>query len=336
MKRHFLVVSAVLSASALVVASPEASADPPVRVGIAYDESGLGDFSFNDWIHQGAVAASDDFGVKLRELSQVKRNGQVLEGAVVLERLARGNRDLVIGNFTFEQAAFEVAARYPDTHFLILPNPRTQTPPNLKTVDFALNEGGFLAGVAAALTTSTGHVGFIGGAGIDAVLDALAGFEAGVSHIDPGIQISVEYVGSFGDPARAYELATQMYADGADVIWSVAGSGDIGVIEAARDASTGASGHNWAMGTDGEHTQLVSEDARPFVLLSIIGRLDVVVFDVIAAEVNGTFVGGNERYDLARNGLDYLPTEGAADIVPVLDSIRDLIVDGSIIVPTAP
>ena len=127
-----------------------------------------------------------------------------------------------------------------------------------------------------------------------------------------------------------------MYAGGADVIWSIAGLSDVGVADAARDTG-GTPGDVWAMATDVDLIEVVAEDVRPFVLMSVIGRVDVVVSDVIAAQVDGTFVGGIDYYDLARNGLDYLPTEGALDdVIPVLETVRQLIIDGSIVVPTAP
>lgn len=111
---------------------------------------------------------------------------------------------------------------------------------------------------------------------------------------------------------------------------------DVGVADAARDAAVGAPGDIWAMATDVDLIEVVAEDVRPFVLMSVISRVDVVVSDVIAAQVNGTFVGGEDYDDLSRNGLDYLPTEGVLDdIIPVLETIRQLIIDGSIVVPTA-
>lgn len=338
MKRTTGIALITALACVLALAVPGASAAKRATIGLAYDELGLGDFGFNDGIQRGALEAQEQFGIKIKELAQIGPSGKVLEPGAVLHKLAKRNTDLVIGDFMFEGAAPLIAAEYPDTNFVIVAGSPGQTPSNLKTIQFALHEGGFLAGAAAALKTRTNQIGFIGGGDfVEPVLDALAGFEAGVHHIAPTADISVEFLGSFRDPALAYQVATAMYAQGIDVIWTVSGQSDPGVAEAARDSATSGGPRPWAIGTDGDLYQVVPEDARSFVLMSIVSRVDVVVFEAIASQVDGTFNGGSDFYDLARNGLDYATTGGFVDdIVPVLEDLRERIIDGTIVVPTAP
>ncbi len=56
-----------------------------------------------------------------------------------------------------------------------------------------MHEAAFLAGAAAALTTKTGIVGYVGGFQLDSTEQFRAGYEAGVHEIDPSIEILAEY-----------------------------------------------------------------------------------------------------------------------------------------------
>jgi len=69
----------------------------------------------------------------------------------------------------------------------------------------------------------------------------------------------------------------------------------------------------------------------------MIKRVDVVTYDVIAAQALGTFSGGNERWDLGRDGVDYATSGGFVDpYLPTLEAIRQEIIGGGIVVPTVP
>ena len=75
--------------------------------------------------------------------------------------------------------------------------------PNVTTQQWADEQAGFLAGVAAATTTETGTVGFLGAdpTGGDQE-DYRAGFEAGVESIDPDIAILAVYLAGLRVPAE--------------------------------------------------------------------------------------------------------------------------------------
>ena len=76
-------------------------------------------------------------------------------------------------------------------------------------MQFADNQSSYLAGVAAALKSQTGTIGFIGGVDDGFIWPFHAGYEAGARSVDPDIEMLYEYLGElpdltgFGDPARA-------------------------------------------------------------------------------------------------------------------------------------
>ena len=116
--------------------------------------------------------------------------------------------------------------------------------PGSPSLMFAEHEGAFLVGAAAALTSRTGTIGFVGGFQIAAVERFRAGFEAGARAVNPSIEILATYLALDeqrllrDDLARA--AATDMYARGADVVFHAAGDAGYGVFAAARAASTPA------------------------------------------------------------------------------------------------
>jgi basic membrane protein A and related proteins len=69
----------------------------------------------------------------------------------------------------------------------------------------------------------------------------------------------------------------------------------------------------------------------------VLKRVDVAVFDTIAAFHRNQFRAGLQRFDLASGGVDITSTGGALDpLAGELQSVRDQIVRGEITVPVKP
>lgn len=86
--------------------------------------------------------------------------------------------------------------------------------PNVASVTFREQEAAFLAGMVAAMTSDTGHIGFIGGMETPPVVRVLTGHTAGIATVDPEIELDHAFVGSFRDPAKAKVLAEGMFDAG--------------------------------------------------------------------------------------------------------------------------
>jgi basic membrane protein A len=331
-------VLALTVALVMVAAALPVGAAPPTKVSAAYDAAGLGDLSFNDLVHEGAVQAENDFGIKLFEMEQVKRNGMLIDQETMLTRLAKRS-DLVIAvGFTYGGAAELAAASNPDTNFAIIDWAPAEPLLNLLGTTTAANEGSFLVGAAAALKleSTAGQFGFIGGADFPVILEFEAGFVAGIDYIDPTASVTVDFSG-FNDPERAYEIATDMYESGIEVIYQAAGGSAIGVFDAALDYTEESGEHVWVIGVDTDQYRQVADDIKPHILTSMIKRIDVITYDIIKSQALGTFTGGHEHWDLSRNGVDYATSGGFIDdYVPTLEVIKQDIIDEDISVPTIP
>ena len=86
---------------------------------------------------------------------------------------------------------------------------------------------------------------------------------------------------------------------------------------------------------------LINEDRTPqhqvLVNQSMIKRVDVAVYNIIEAVVNGTFTGGVTVFDLSVDGVGYSTTGGYIDdIVDELEAYKAQIISGEITVPATP
>ena len=326
-------------------APAEAPAEPPppppsgaedITAALVFDIGGRGDQSFNDSAAAGLDRAAAQLGVNTTEASPNPDGSNRAE----LLQLSADGADLVIGvGFLFGESITEVAANNPDTYFGIIDSAPDGTD-NLAGLVFAEHEGSFLVGAAAALKSTTGTVGFIGGVDIDLIRRFHAGFAAGVHTVDPDIRILDAYITEPPDfdgwfqPAEAKIIAQSMYEAGADVIYHAAGGSGAGLFEAAKEYSESTGTHVWAIGVDSDQYNTSSEEVRPYILTSMLKRVDVAVYNTIEAVANGDFTGGTTVFNLAVDGVGYSTTGGFVDdIVDELERFKEAIVGGTIVVP---
>ncbi len=314
----------------------DAMAAGDCAVGVVYDITGRGDRSFNDAAGAGLDQAVAELGVTGSE-STPTGDGDRSER---VQGLVDEGNGLVLGvGFLFGDAITEAAANNPDTTFAIVDS--VVDAPNVASLVFAEEQGSFLVGAAAALKTQTGTIGFIGGVENDLIQKFEAGYAAGAQAVNPDIEILVNYISQppdfsgFSDPARGKEIAASQYEAGADIIYSAAGGSGLGAFEAAAEA--GEPGDVWAIGVDSDQYNLVSEELQPYILTSMLKKVDVATFETIKVFCEGGEAGGVQVFDLSVDGVGYSTTGGFVDdIAADLDAYKEQIVSGEIEVPTAP
>ena len=317
----------------------QAPAGEPIRIGLVYDIGGRGDQSFNDAAAAGLDRASTELGVTFSEAS-ANEDGTNREELLALQ--ASEGADLVIGvGFLFAEPMAAVAAEFPETSFAIVDS--SVDAPNVAGLLFSEEQGSFLVGAAAALKTESGIVGYIGGVNIPLIHAFEAGFLAGVQAVDPSIQVISQYVteppdfSGFNDPAAGRVIAQSMFEQGADVVYHAAGGTGGGLFQAAKDYSEANNTHVWAIGVDSDQYLTAGEDFQPYILTSMLKRVDVAVFDTIRAVQAGTFAAGEQRFDLSVDGVGYSTTGGhVGDIAAQLDGFKEKIVSGEIVVSRDP
>jgi basic membrane protein A and related proteins len=267
-----------------------------IKVGLVTDIGGLNDRSFNQLANDGLNRAKSQLGVDTRVLPS-KSNADYVPN---LSSLAQQKYDLVIGvGFLMADAMDTVASKFPNTKFAIIDVDQTSLkhkPANVQGLLFKEQQSGYLAGYLAGLYTKDKGgkqvIGSVGGQKIPPVDHYIAGYQAGAKAADPSIKTLNGYSQDFVDQAKCKELALNQIAEGAQVVFQVAGQCGLGVLDAAKEKSV------QGIGVDADQAYLGSQ-----VLTSAIKKVDVAVFDTIKSAQAGSFKGGtNQTFDLTNDG----------------------------------
>ncbi|HEX3769222.1 MAG TPA: BMP family ABC transporter substrate-binding protein [Polyangiaceae bacterium] len=316
---------------------PPAGSDLPgvnVRVGLVFDVGGRGDKSFNDASYDGLLRAHEALGVSMEVLEPASSEDR--EAGMRL--FAARGFDLVIGvGFIFSSDVDRVARDFPAVKFTCVDYAAGAAgpPPNVAGLDFHEEQGSFLVGAVAGAVTHTGHVGFVGGMQTPLIGRFEAGYRAGVRATCPRCVVHAAYAGTtpdaFKDPAAGKSIAIAEIASGADVLYHAAGATGHGVFEAAHDARCAA------IGVDSDQY----DEMPDTVITSMIKRADVTVYDTVRAVVEGRFAGGVHVFGIADGAVDYVHDgPHAARLPPAVvarvEALRRDVVEGRVVVPTAP
>lgn len=333
-----------LDAPATTAAAPEPE-EPAAKVCLVLDIGGLGDQGFNDMAYDGYQKALADFNVEGTFL-EPDEGGE--NRGELLDLCAADGNDLVIGNgFLFAGAITETAANYPDVNFAITDETFVEGE-NIRSMVFAEEQGSYLVGVAAALQTESGIVGFVGGVDIPLIHAFEAGFLQGVKSVDPNITIISKYASvppdfsGFNDPVKGKEIALAMYEEGADVVYHAAGGTGIGVCQATAEHSSASGEKDWCIGVDTDQITTIGSafpETKEYFLSSMLKQVDVAVYNAIKDTVNGEFGSGSDggpnviRENLASGGIDISYTGGYIDgIKDSIEAAREEIISGAVTV----
>jgi basic membrane protein A len=259
---------------------------------------------------------------------------------------------LVLGVVSNDPQLRELAETHPETSFVVLDGaPFDGDPANITLVQFATHEGSYLAGAAAALSSRTGRVGFVGGVDIPLIHPFQAGFEAGVRDVDPDILVDSVYLtpaqdgSGFGSSTLAALAARDLYATGSDVVFHAAGQAGLGVFGAAAEHTAREGEQVWAIGVDADQYASVEaiappevvEQWRPHILTSLVKRYDVVTDDVVTGYLDGSLEPGLRTYDVGDGAFELAATGGNLDPVRAeLDRISREVAGGAVDVPAEP
>lgn len=232
----------------------------------------LGDKGFYDSTARGINTLASDYGCETK-IVEMGRDETTYEAT--LRDVSDQDWDLIVcSTFSMREVLEGVAPDYPDKSYVLLDV--TSTVPNILGVSFPGNEAGFLAGTVAGNYILENFpdnkvAGFIGSMDAQGINDFLVGYIEGVKNVDESIKVNTSYVGSFEDVATCLEMTTQLYNQGAEVVYAPASQSIMGAVTAS--SNTGKA----LIGCD---TDIYSEliDSQPdlvqHVLTSSLKRLD--------------------------------------------------------------
>ncbi|MDD2773663.1 MAG: BMP family ABC transporter substrate-binding protein [Elusimicrobiales bacterium] len=328
-----LFFAALCAAGLCGCARKQAAESGAKKIGLVFDVGGRGDKSFNDSAYNGMERARKELGI---EYSYIEP-GEGADKESALRQLASGREGLIFGTgFLFTDDINIVSADFPDKMFACVDyavNPAKPIAPNVVALKFREQEGSFLVGAIAGLTTKTNVVGFVGGMDIPLIHKFELGYAAGVKAVNPQCKVIVGYAGvtgeAFKNPAKGKAIAFSQIDQGADIIFHASGSTGLGVFEAARERNIKA------IGVDSDQYS----EAPGYILTSMIKKVDVGLYETVKSWLAGTLKGGVTELGLARDGVGYVYDENNKDLISPetikkVESLKRKIISGEIKVPS--
>jgi len=320
-----------------------------VKVGMVTDSGTITDKSFNQGTWEGIKLAEKDLGI---EKTYLKPEGETTDDYLsnIANLIDAGHELIITPGYKFGEAIFEAQDKYPEAKFIIIDAAPNKTineeyvetiNENVVAIFFAEEEAGFLAGVAGALESKTGKLGFIGGMEIPAVQKFGWGYVAGVAyaneHFGTNAQV-IEYIyqGTFHEVAAGQQIAAAMYDKGVDVIHAAAGGVGAGAITEA--VTRRKAGENvWVIGVDvDQYDQGLYTETESAVLTSAMKRVDTAAYEYIKAFLDDEFPGGTKVFLTAKENGVGLPAENpnlSDDTKAKTDEVLGMLKDESLDAP---
>ena len=282
------------------------------------------------WNQQGlwaAASAAEELGLTLDEHAEVGYDNP----ETILTQVADAGNDLVIAHASgFVTAAMRVAqtTQVP----MVVVDVEADMPGLVGTIMHEAHEGGYLAGVAAAHATETGTLGIVLSADDLNWMTMSGGFIAGARSVDPEIEIHVAQIGpaEYGDSAGGRNVAAQVIASGADVIFGMGDGATVGYLQAIETAETDQP--IWYIGTIGDVTPAL--DDASFVLTSVLWDYHDTYVQIIDDLEAGTFAQENYVMNVENGGMRLLETDNLTDeMLAAVEAATEGVVSGSVDVP---
>lgn len=293
----------------------------------------IGDKAFFDAAHEGLLLAESSYNIAF-ELFEAKHDSSMYS-EVLTAGSEYGDYIIVIGYELYNQVP-EFAKAYPENTYIFVDD-EIEGVENVASVLYRQNEGAFLAGALAALMTQESgvegindqvKVGMVGGMDIPVIRNYQQGFEAGARYIRPDMEVHTVFAGDFVNTKRCYDKAEDLYKQGVDVIFAVAGGAGQGVFEAAEAYQ------RYAIGVDADQRYL-SPDT---IIASMKKNVGKSLYELIGKIENGSFASSRVySYGLREGGVDLVYGEGYDPLVPEsiqeeINAIKDAIKSGELTV----
>jgi len=294
----------------------------------------------------GDASAVDSMIAKIQQLA--KEQGRTARAIyaqdpatyeTIFRTLGDAGAELIVSTFNEVAEPFKaLAASYPKTKWIqLFADPFEPPIENVVTVSYDYYLGCYLAGVFAGYMSRSGKLGFIGGVSIPPINADYNAFKAGAQSIRPDATVVVAFAGSFQDPAKGQEIATQMYADGIDFIQTDAAATDFGIIAAANEV-------------EGRLVSVLDPAQFPHgpkSVISIVGLdFGASLYNEATKALGSDWAGGTHvRTGLGTGVIDFIASpifaeQGPAELVvrakevmPQIDRVRAAILAGSVDIP---
>lgn len=192
-KKPILAVAGLAVASLGLVACGQRenteNSEAKVKASLVTSVGGVDDKSFNQSAWEGLEAWGKAQGLSQGNGYDYYQSDSESDYTNNFEQAASSGSNLIIGiGYIVKNAVEQAAKDHPDVNYVIL-DEVIEGQKNVTSATFADQEAAYLAGVAAAKTSQSKKIGFIGGIESEVVKRFEKGFEAGIHSVDPDIKV---------------------------------------------------------------------------------------------------------------------------------------------------
>jgi basic membrane protein A len=195
----------------------------------------------DSWCRQGydaIKAVEKQGGIDLT----VTTNGPQDTAAVtrVLSQYAQEGNELLLAHSTFQDAAFEVAERFPDVNIATY---AFELKDNVAILEEPIYQAAYLAGMLAGGITESNTLGGVAGQDVPLCHAELEAFELGAKRTNKQVKMIDSYLGDWNDVAKGKQATQAQIDQGADVIIGCGGAPANGMVEAIKEADVSGVGY---------------------------------------------------------------------------------------------
>lgn len=335
----------------------DATGDAALKIAIVSSPSGVDDGSFNEDNYNGILTFIESHPDCTVTPVQ-ETTGDVTAAVQAVADIVADYDVIVCCGFQFAGIA-TIAQENPDVDFVLVDSFPSDAEGNEVTVDniyamqFAEQESGFFAGMAAALETKSNKVAVVNGIAYPSNVNYQYGFECGVKYVNEtegtdveivelasyagtdvtGADVGGNYIGSFADEATGKVVGNALIAEGVDIVFVAAGASGNGVLTAVKEAE-GVS----FIGCDVDQYDDGANGDANVVLTSALKVMHLNVERSLNSVVDGSFKGANVVLQADTDSTGYVKEDGrcqlSAETISKIDAAYEQ-VKGGTIVPAA-
>ena len=306
----------------------DSAAAPPAGMRVALLTPGpVSDQAWNGGAYAGLQRIKDSLGARVSHI-QTKTPAEFDEN---FRLYGEQGYALVFGHgFEYQDAAERVAPDFPKTVYVTTSG--TRTGPNLAGLEFAFEDGAYLAGIVAGASTRTGTIGCIGGQEIPPVKRSFYAFEMGAKSVNRNVKVITSYVGNWDDASAGKEQALAQIGRGADVIFQNADAAGLGIFTAARE-SKGVR----VFGANSDQNAVAPEVVLGSVVIDLPHALLLVAKELEAGTFKPRMISLGMKTDVVRLVINpNLRSTIPAPALAAVDSVTRQLVAGTFTAPVPP
>ncbi len=308
--------SLVLGTLTVSVAGTAATAAGKFLACVVTDTGGINDKSFNASAWKGLEDAKKvNKNITIKYLSSTSSADYVPN---INSFIQKGCGVIITVGFLMDAATAKAGNAHPHQRIAIVDDAPVTKSKNVLGMQYQTDQGGFLGGMLAAGMTKTGTVATYGGMQFPSVTLYMNGFVAGVRYYDQKYGYAVKalgwtpaagacslakcdgkgsFAGNFTDQTAGKTITANFFAQGADIVFPVAGSVGLGSVAAAKQAGVGHS----VMWVDSNGCVADAADC-PWFVGTVAKGVEPSVKAAVLSAANGTFKGGIYVGTLKNNG----------------------------------